>query len=139
MTQEQSLEMIAWCQLACAIGAVGFLIALIYLIASIRKTIDTKINEAMSKIEPIVTQAKAVAEQTRETVETIGTKVDSIANKAESTASKVGDTVQLLSGKVDQAVTPKVAATIGLAGAAIKLVELYGAVSRIRKSRDKEK
>jgi hypothetical protein len=101
-----------------------------------KKMVNDRVDEALTKVQPILDQATAVANQAKATADTIGAKVDSIANKAETTAGKVGDTVQLLSGKVDQAVTPKVAAAIGIAGAAIKLVELYSTINKMRKHKD---
>ena len=135
MTQEASLEMIAYCQFASAVAISILVIAIVIMFFMMKKMVNDRVDEAMSKIKPILDQAKAVADQAKATVDTIGAKVDTIANKAETTAGKVGDTVQLLSGKVDQAVTPKVAAAIGLAGAVVKLVELYGTISNIRKQK----
>jgi uncharacterized protein YoxC len=133
MTQEASLEMIAYCQLISTAAVAALAIALIIFVFKMKKLVKETVDDAMTKITPILEQTKAVAEQAKATAETIGAKVDNISNKAETTANKVGDTVQLLSGKVDQAVTPKVAAAIGIAGAAIKLAELYTSISKIRK------
>ncbi len=136
MTQEVSLGIMAICQLVSTIAIVALAIGFIYMFFSMKKMVNDRVDEAMTKVQPILDQATAVANQAKATADTIGAKVDSIANKAETTAGKVGDTVQLLSGKVDQAVTPKVAAAIGIAGAAIKLVELYSTINKMRKHKD---
>jgi len=136
MNQETSLAIMAICQLVSMVAIVALVIGFYIMFIKMRKMIDEKVDEALAKVQPILDQATAVANQAKATADTIGAKVDSIANKAETTAGKVGDTVQLLSGKVDQAVTPKVAAAIGIAGAAIKLVELYSTINKMRKHKD---
>ena len=136
MSQELSLAIMAICQFVSMLAIVALVIGFYIMFIKMKKMVDEKVDEALAKVQPILDQATAVANQAKATADTIGAKVDSIANKAETTAGKVGDTVQLLSGKVDQAVTPKVAAAIGIAGAAIKLVELYSTINKMRKHKD---
>lgn len=130
MTQEQALTMMAWCQLVSAIGMVCVFVALIYLIKTTKKYLDLKVNEILAKLEPVVQQAKAVTEQAKETVDLVGTKIDSITDKADTAVTKVGHTVQLFSGKLEKAVTPKVASVLAIVGAATRLLQLYQSITK---------
>ena len=85
----------------------------------------------MAKVQPVVDQAKSIAEKAKETADSVAEKVDSIVAKAEDTADRVSEKVQSVSDKVEEAVSPQVVATAGLVGAIVKCVEIYHDVSKM--------
>lgn len=125
MTTEGALVWIAICQTIFALAGLAAAIAIIYGIFAFKHLASSKIDDAMARIQPVVDQAKSVAEQARDTAERVSSKVDSIMEKAEITADRVGDRVQALSERVEEAVSPQVITAAGLVSAAVKFFQIY--------------
>lgn len=134
MPTQTSLMIIAICQMVFALVGVVVVIALIWAVRSFKKMISNKMDEAMGRVQPVVDQARSIAEQARETAESVGRKVDTIMAKAEDTADRIGEKVQTVSSRVEEAVNPQVAAAAGVVGAIMKAVQLYQDVSAMRQS-----
>ncbi|MCX6343819.1 MAG: hypothetical protein NT018_01945 [Armatimonadetes bacterium] len=134
MSESTSLSIIAVCQLFLTAGVVVAALAIIYAIFAFKKMISTKIDEVMDKVQPVVDRVESIAQQAKETAEKVSVKVDSIMTKAESTADSVGNTVQSVSEKVNEAVSPKMAAAVGVAGTALKVMQLYQGISKIKQA-----
>ena len=134
MSSQASLTIIAICQIILTISIFAAVGGLLYAIFSFKKMISSKVDEAMGKVQPVVDQAKAISEQARETVEKVSDKVDSIMTKAETTADKVGEKVQSVSEKVETAINPQVAAAAGIVGSAVKCIQLYHDINKVRET-----
>ena len=132
MSSSSALTTIAICQLIMTIAGFLTALALIYVLFAFKKMISNKVDEAMGKVQPVVDQAKAIAEQARQTAEMVGSKVDSIMTRAESTADKVGEKVESVTTKVDEAVSPQVATTAAVISGAIRCIQIYQDINRIR-------
>lgn len=130
MEQETALSIIAYCQLFATIVVILLMAALIYLVLTVKKILETKVDEAMEKINPILEQTKSVVEQAKSTIETVSERVDAVTNKAQNTSTKVGDTIQHISGRFDNALTPKIAVALGVAGGALRLFQLYSSLKK---------
>ena len=139
MSESTSLTIIAICQMFMTAGAVVAALAIVYAIFALKNMISSKIDEAMEKVQPVMDRAESIAQQAKETAEKVSIKVDSIMAKAESTADSVGNTVQSVSNKVEDAVNPKMAAVVGVAGTALKVMQLYHDISMSKKDKSNNK
>ena len=137
MSSQTSLTIIAISQIILAISIFMAVAGLLYAIFAFKKMISSKVDEAMDRVQPIVDQAKAISEQAKETVEKVSDKVDSIMTKAETTADKVGEKVQSVSEKVETAINPQVLAAAGIVGSAVKCIQLYNDITRIKETMHK--
>lgn len=141
MTQEASLTTIAICQILFAVLFFAAVIALIYALLALKRTINQKFDDAMNRVQPlvdsarsVVEQAQSVAEQANRTVETVSAKIDSIASRAENTADRVGSSVESVTAKVEEAMSPQVVAAAGIAGSAVKCLQLYRDILKLRQA-----
>lgn len=134
MSTEHALSTIAICQLITTIMVfltAGALIAVIFLF---KRMVSQKADELMSRVQPIVDDAKAVAEQAKETAEKVSEKVDSIMTKAEDTADKVTTRMDSVTAKVEEAVSPQAATVAGYAVAAMKAFQLFQQVAAVKQA-----
>ena len=132
MSNQVSLTIIAVCQIILTAAIFIAVAGLIYAIFAFKKMISDKIDEAMGRVQPVVDQARGIAEQARDTAEKVSNKVDSIMMKAETTADRVGEKVQSVSERVETAINPQVAAAAGIVGSAVKCVQLFNDITKIR-------
>lgn len=114
-----------------AAGLVAVL-ALVYAIFAFKNMLSSKIDEAMSKVQPVVDRAESIAQQAKETAEKVSDKVDSIMTRAESTADTVSSRVESVSSKVEEAVNPQMVVVAGVVGTAVKCLQLYHDIAKIR-------
>lgn len=124
MPTQTSLAIMAICQLIATIAMVAAAVGIVVLILSFKRMISAKIDEMMNRLEPIVKDARSIAEQARETAEKVSEKVDSIMTKADETAEKVAVRMDTVTSAVAQAVSPQASAIAGYATAALKVFQL---------------
>lgn len=132
MSVQSSLTVIMICQIVFAMAALLAVFGLLYAIFSIKKMVNKKADEAFAKVQPIVDQAKSIAEKANATSGTVCDKIDSIMTKTETAVSEVSDCVVSVTNKVENAVSPKVTSTVGIIGAAMKAYQLYKEFSNIK-------
>lgn len=132
MQQDTSLTIIAICQLITTAAGVVAVVAMVYAILAFKKMISTKIDEAMSRVQPVVDRAESIAQSAKETAEKVSEKVDHIMDRAESTAESVSGKVESVSTKVEEAMNPQVVAIAGVVGTAVRCVQLYRDILQIR-------
>lgn len=125
MSTVVSLTTIAICMIILTAATFLMTAGLVIAIFAFRKMISRKIDEAMDKVQPVVDQAKAIAEQAKNTTDRVSEKVDSIAAKAETTAERVGDKVQSVTEKVEESMSPQVMVAAGLIGTALRAFQIY--------------
>lgn len=125
MSNQVSLTIIAICQMIFALGGLLTAIALIYVLLSFKNMVSRKIDDAMASVQPVMDQAKSIAEQAKETADKVSVKVDAIMSKAETTANSVSEKVSTVSSRVEEAVNPQVATAAGIVGTAMKCYQLY--------------
>ncbi len=125
MSVEAGVTTIAICMIIIVAGGFLALVAAAWAIFALKNTVNSKVDEAMEKIQPLIHQAEAIAAQARLTAESVSTKVDAIAAKAEATAVTVGDRVEAVSNKVEEAINPQVVAAAGFVGTVAKCVQIY--------------
>ncbi|MCL5104652.1 MAG: hypothetical protein M1133_11155 [Armatimonadetes bacterium] len=133
MSNTTALTIIATCQLIMTAAGVVAVGGLIYAIFAFKGMISSKIDEALSKVQPVIDRAESVAEQAKETAEHVSGKVDAIMAKAEETADTVGDKVQSVSTKVEEAMNPQVVAVAGVVGTAVRCLQLYSDIVKARR------
>jgi len=133
MTQPSALTAIAICQIITTVSVFAAAGALVYGFFSFKKMISAKMDEMMAKVQPVVDNAQAIAEQAKETAENVSKKVDSMVAKAEETAGRVSDKVDSISEKVEGAVNPQVVTIAGLVGTAARVVQIYTDLKRARR------
>ena len=134
MSSETSLIIIAICQLAMIVAAIVLVGVVAWAIFAFKRLVTTKVDEAMAKVQPVVDQAKSIAEQAKQTADTVSEKVDSIMTRADDTAGKVTEKVESVSTKLEEALTPQVVTAGGVIGAAVKCVELFKDASKLKKT-----
>ncbi|MCL5104129.1 MAG: hypothetical protein M1133_08440 [Armatimonadetes bacterium] len=132
MSTDTALTTIAICQLVMVVAGVVAVGGLIYAIFAFKGMISSKIDEAISKVQPVMDRAESIAEQAKETAEKVSDKVDAIMAKAEETADTVGDKVQSVSTKVEEAMNPQVVAVAGVVGTAVRCLQLYRDIVKVR-------
>lgn len=169
MSDGTSLTIIAICQIFLVLAWIGLAIGLIWAVLNLRKVIDKKSNELISRVQPLFEKTEQalikaqpvlektqevltkvqptlekiadISEQVKNTAEKVSEKVDHIATKAESTVDNVSDKIQTISTRVEQSVTPKIATAAGIASTVAKVIELYRGVNKIcgKSSKQEEK
>lgn len=125
MSGSTQLSIIAACQVLLTLAALAVVGVLIYGVVSLKKLVQSKVDEAMSRVQPIVDKAQFVAEQARETAETVSKKVDSMVTRAETTVERVGEKVDSVSAKVEECISPQVVTVAGIVGTAVKCAQIY--------------
>lgn len=119
------LTVIAICQILLTLAGVAAVAVLIYAVFSLKKLVSTKVDEALNRVQPIVDQAKSIAEQARDTADKVSDKVDTIVSRAEMTAERVSERVDTLSAKVEEAMSPQMVTAAGIVGTAVKCAQIY--------------
>ena len=126
------LTVIAVCQVIMAAAGLIAVAGLVFAIFAFKGMISSKIDEVMSKVQPVMDRAESIAKQAQETAEKVSDKVDAIMTKAEETADTVGERVQSVSTKVEEAVSPQVVAVAGVVGTAVRCIQLYNDIVKTR-------
>jgi len=125
MPSETSLAIIAVCQLIITVALVAAAVGIVVVMLSFKRMINKKMDEMMDRVEPIVKDAKSIAEQARETAEKVSEKVDSIMTKADDTADKVAGRLDSVTSAIAAAVSPQAPAIAGFATAALKVYQVF--------------
>lgn len=132
MSEQTSLMIIAICQMLFVVIGIIAAAAILWAVLSFKKMVQQKMDEAMSRVQPVVDRATVIAEQAKETADkvkvttdNISAKIDSIVGRAETTADKVSDRVDSVTSRVEQSVSPQVAQIAGIIGMGIKLYDIY--------------
>lgn len=125
MSGSTQLSIIAACQALQTLAALAAVAVLIYGVVSLKRLVNSKVNEAIGKIQPIVDQAQSIAEQARDTAEKVSEKVDAMVTRAETTVERVGEKVDSISAKVEEGISPQVVTVAGIVGTAVKCAQIY--------------
>lgn len=128
----EGVQTIAVCMVIITAAAFVTAAALVWAILAFKSMVSKKVDEAMSKIQPVVDQAKSIADQAKETTDKLSASIDAIASKAEETADTVGDKVKAVSEKVEGAVNPQIVTIAGIVGTAAKCAQIYHDVVKFR-------
>lgn len=126
------VQTIAICMIIMTVGVAVTAAALVYAIHRFRRLVDSKVDEAMARVQPLVDQATSIAEQAKQTADSVSIKIDAVATKIENTAIQVGDRIQTVSERVESAISPQVVTAAGIVGAAAKCVDIYRDLLRLR-------
>ena len=137
MSTETSLGIIAICQLIATIAIVAAAAGLVIAIIYFKRMINSKIDEMMNRVQPILDQTKEIAQQAKETAELVGEKVDSIMTRADNTAEKVSSRMDSVTAKVEEAVSPQAATFAGYAAAALKALQLFQQIAAVQHPKPK--
>ena len=130
-----ALNLIAVCQVITTIAAIVSVAVFIWAVFAFKSLITRKIDLFFAKVQPVVDEAKSIAEQARDTTEKVSEKVDSIMSRAESTANTVSEKVESVSGKLEEAINPQIAVAVGVLEAGVKLVHIYREIVQSRQSK----
>lgn len=139
MPESTSLTIIAICQLIMTAALLVAVLALIYAIFAFKNLLNTKIDEALNRVQPVVDRAETIAQQAKETAESVSSKLDHIMTRVENTTDTVTDKVQSVSTRVEESVTPQMATIAGVIGTAMQAMQIYRDIVEIRHHRPAER
>lgn len=139
MSIETSVTWIAICQIIITLMVFLTAAALIFVLIKFKKLVSDKVDEALSRVQPIVDQTREIAEQAKDTAEKVSEKVDSIMTKAETTATKVTERMDNVTAKVQESVSPQAVNIAGYVAAGLKALQLFKDISAARSASSEQK
>lgn len=131
-----ALNLIAICQVIMTVAGIVSVAVFIWAVFAFKSLITRKIDLVLANVQPVVDEAKSIAEQARDTTQKVSEKVDSIMSRAEATANTVSERVESVSGKVEEAINPRIVVGAGVLEAGVKLMHIYKEIVQIAKARE---